>query len=51
MATFQGVDVQHPTIVAAIKTMTKQKQPPEVIARVVGMPMEVVRSVQASGKK
>jgi hypothetical protein len=51
MPTFQGVRTDHPEIIRAIQNMTKKKDPPEVICRVVGMPMEVVRSVQSAMKK
>lgn len=43
MAEYQGVDVEHPRIVEAVKNMTKQYKSVEEISRVVGMPYEVVR--------
>jgi mannose/fructose/N-acetylgalactosamine-specific phosphotransferase system component IIB len=46
MAEYQGVDVEHPTIKAAIENMTKQGEPKEKIMRVVGMPAEVIDRVQ-----
>jgi len=43
MAEYQGVDVEHPRIVEAVKNMTKQYKSAEEISKVVGMPYEVVR--------
>ena len=43
MAEYQGVDVEHPRIVEAVKALTKQHKKTEDIARIVGMPHEVVR--------
>ncbi len=40
--TYQGVSVNHPSIVATIKKMAKEGRKKEEIARIVGMPMEVV---------
>jgi hypothetical protein len=45
---YQGVSVDHPSIVSAIKNMTKDGQRVEEIARVVGMPIEVVRKHQGT---
>jgi len=51
MPDYNGVDVHHPSIVSAIKTLAAQGKPPEHIAKVVGMPMEVVRSVAREVKR
>jgi len=40
---YQGVDVDHPQIVAAIKTAAQRGMSQEAISKVVGMPPEVVR--------
>lgn len=42
-ATYAGVRVNHPTIVAAIKNLVKQKRPIDYIMRITGMPAEVIR--------
>lgn len=42
-ATYAGVRVNHPRIVATIQQMVKQGKKIEDIMRVVGMPAEVVR--------
>ena len=39
---YQGVSVDHPSIVSSIKTMAKQGKKVSEIMRVVGMPKEVV---------
>jgi len=39
---YAGVDVNHPSIVSAIKTMVKQGRNTGDIMRVTGMPQEVV---------
>ena len=39
---YNNVDMDHPSIVAAIHNMTKQGQKKEDIMRVVGVPGEVV---------
>ena len=44
--TYQGVHVDHPTIVDAIKNLVKQGRRREDIVRIVGMPHEVVQSVE-----
>ena len=41
--TYQGVRVNHPTIVATIQNMVKQGKKLEEIMRITGMPGEVVR--------
>jgi len=43
MATYQGLDVDHPRIVEAIRVLAGQRKTPEQIAKVVGMPYEVVQ--------
>lgn len=43
MPEYQGVDVEHPRIVEAVKTLTKQAKSVEEISKIVGMPYEVVR--------
>ena len=40
---YNGVDIDHPTIADAIKNMVKQGRKIEEIARVVGVPHEVVK--------
>ena len=50
MAKYQGVDVQHPRIVEAIQVLAKQGKSTDEIARVVGMPHEVVDSVKRQKK-
>jgi hypothetical protein len=42
MAEYAGVDVDHPSIVAAIKNMAKDGKKVKEIMRVVGVPAEVV---------
>lgn len=39
---YQGVDVNHPSIVSTIKNMVKQGEKIETIQKVVGMPREVI---------
>ena len=39
---YNGVDVDHPTIVSTIKKMVEEGKPKSEIVRVVGMPHEVV---------
>ncbi len=51
MPQYQGVDVNHPTIVEAIKTMVKQGERREKICKVVGMPHEVVQAIEREVKK
>jgi len=40
---YNGVSVEHPSIIDAIHNLTKQGKPVEYIMRVVGMPQEVVQ--------
>jgi len=42
---YQGVSVEHPRIVEAIKILKRQGKKTEDIMRIVGMPSEVVQSV------
>ena len=42
-ATYTGVSVDHPSIVAAIKNMAKDGRKLKEIMKVVGMPADVVR--------
>lgn len=51
MAEYQGVNVEHPRIVEAIKTLAKQGAAKEHIVKVVGMPYEVVDRVLRETKK
>lgn len=41
-AQYQGVDVDHPSIVSSIKECKKQGMSKERASQIVGMPMEVV---------
>jgi hypothetical protein len=41
-ATYAGVRVDHPSIVAAIRALAKQGKPKAEIMRIVGMPGEIV---------
>ena len=43
---YQGVDVEHPRIVEAIKTLIRDGHPTDEISRIVGMPYEVVRKYE-----
>ena len=43
MPEYQGVDVEHPRIVEAIKNLAKQEKQAVEISKIVGMPYEVVR--------
>jgi hypothetical protein len=45
MSEYDGVDVQHPSIVTAIKNLAAQGKSTAQIMKVVGMPAEVVKSV------
>lgn len=51
MAQYQGVDVNHPRIVEAIKTLLGQKKEKDDIAKIVGMPREVIDNVERQTKK
>ena len=51
MAEYGGVDVQHPRIVEAIKTLAKQGKTTEQMVKIVGMPHEVVQAVARTVKK
>lgn len=51
MPQYNGVDVNHPSIIAAIQNMTKQGKRKEEIMRVVGVPAEVVESHQRAMPK
>lgn len=44
--TYQGVSVNHPSIVSTIKNMVKQGAKREDIVKVTGMPKEVVEKYQ-----
>jgi len=48
---YGGVPVDHPTIVAAIKTMVKQGRRTDEIMRTIGMPREVVERIQRDEKR
>jgi len=43
---YAGVDVNHPRIVEAITALSKQGKRVEEIAKIVGMPAEVIRKHQ-----
>lgn len=47
---YQEVDVQHPSIVAAITNMAKEGKTTQEIMKVVGMPAEVVRRIEREVK-
>ena len=49
-ATYNGVPVNHPAIIAGIKTLTKQGHGKGHIMRVIGMPSEVVEKYMAEAK-
>src|SRR3972149_40147 len=55
MTKYQGVDVDHPRIIEAVKNLVKAGKKTDEIARVVGMPHEVIRKYErdtrASNKK
>lgn len=51
MANYRDVNVDHPRIVDAIKTLTRQGKKVEDIAKVVGMPPEVVKKHQGLMEK
>ncbi len=52
MAEYGGIDVQHPRIVEAIKTLSeREKKQIHEIVKIVGMPYEVVESVVRREKK
>lgn len=40
--TYQGVSVEHPSIVSSIKNMVKQGRSTEEIQRTIGMPREII---------
>jgi len=46
MSEYQGVDVEHPRIVEAIKNLAREGRSTDEIARIVGMPYEVVRKYE-----
>jgi hypothetical protein len=46
---YEGVDTDHPQIVAAIQRMAREGRSESEIQRVVGMPREVVRKHVADG--
>lgn len=48
--TYNGVRVDHPSIVASIKNLIKQGRNTEYICRVVGMPAEVVSRIRSEVK-
>lgn len=48
---YEGVDTDHPQIVAAIQRMAREGRSESEIQRVVGMPREVVRKHTADGVK
>lgn len=43
---YNGVSVEHPSIVSSIKVMVKQGRKTEDIQRVIGMPREVIEKYQ-----
>jgi hypothetical protein len=57
MPTYQGVDVDHPRIVEAIKTLTRRRRPDGTRfstadkMKLVGMPYEVVRRIELEAEK
>jgi hypothetical protein len=44
--TYQGVSVEHPSIVSSIKNMVKQGRSTEEIQRTIGMPREIIEKYQ-----
>jgi predicted transposase YdaD len=44
------VDMRHPSLVDAVKNMTKQNQQLEQISRVTGLPIEAVKQIQSENK-
>lgn len=48
---YDNVDVDHPRIVEAIKTLAKQYKSTDEIAKIVGMPHEVVRKYEREARK
>jgi len=50
MPEYQGVSTEHPSIVSAIKNLTKQGESKEKIMKVVGMPREVVEKYMREAK-
>ena len=51
MPKYHDVDVDHPSIVSAIKNLTRQGESKEKIMKVVGMPAEVIERVQRDSKR
>lgn len=51
MAEYQGVDVQHPRIKEYVENLTKMGKKKEEIVKIVGVPHEVVESIQRQVKK
>ena len=51
MPEYNGVDVDHPSIVNAVHNMTKQGKKIEDIMQVTGMPAEVVKMHQQTTSK
>ena len=51
MAEYGGVDVDHPSIIAAVQNMTKQGKKKEDIMKIVGVPAEVVEMHQKAMPK
>lgn len=51
MPEYQGVRTDHPRIVEAIKTLLEQHKGKDEIAKIVGMPREVVDSVERQTKR
>jgi transposase len=48
---YNGVDVDHPSIVSSVKNLTKQGKRIEEIVRIVGMPFEVVEKYMREARK
>ena len=46
MAEYAGVDVQHPRIKEYVENLTKMGKKREEIVKIVGVPHEVVESIQ-----
>jgi hypothetical protein len=44
------VDMRHPSMVEAVKNMTKQNQKLEQISRVTGLPIDAVKQIQSENK-
>jgi len=51
MPTYDNVDVEHPRIAAAAKKMIREGKSTEEVAKVIGMPWEVIRKFERDVKR